>query len=70
MSYSGEWIRKILHKLGHTYKRGARKPTKASNEVQVAFKKISDLMEDLAGRDNACLVALDETGIRLEGQLL
>jgi len=50
----------------HTYKRGARKPTKAGKEAQAAFEKTSDLLEELSGKDNACLVALDETVIRHE----
>lgn len=39
VDYSDEWMRQILHRLGHTYKRGARKPTKANKEAQAAFEE-------------------------------
>ena len=39
VGYSDEWVRRTLHRLGHTYKRGARKPPKADKEAQMAFKK-------------------------------
>lgn len=37
--YSTEWIRQILHRLGFTFKRGTKRPTKANKEAQEGFKK-------------------------------
>ena len=37
--YSCEWIRQILHKLGHSHKRSAKRSTRANKEAQEAFKK-------------------------------
>jgi len=37
--FSREWIRKLLKKLGFSYKRGLFKPTKADPEMQKQFKK-------------------------------
>lgn len=37
--YSCEWIRQILHKLGHSHKRSAKRSTRANKEAQQAFKK-------------------------------
>lgn len=37
--YSYECIRRVLHKLGHSYKRTSKRPTRANREAQEAFKK-------------------------------
>lgn len=51
-----------------TPRRGARKATKKDKEAQEALKKTTDLVEELAGKDNACVYVLDKTGIRLESR--
>jgi len=67
VGYSDEWVRQILHRLGHTYKRGAREsPPRQTRGRRCPPRRILDLLEEPGGKDNVCLCALEETGIRLE----
>jgi len=45
---------------------GPESPPRQTRRRRWPLKKILDLLEELTGKDNVCIYALDETGIRLE----